>query len=76
MHSMFRWPALLLASVLVVSACRDDSVPVAAPESPAFSRNESEAASGVFHRYVAIGTSVSMGWASDGAIAASQSMKA
>ena len=73
MPSMFRWPALLLASVLVVSACRDDSVPVAAPESPAFSRNESEAASGVFHRYVAIGTSVSMGWASDGAIAASQS---
>lgn len=72
MRAAFRWSPLLLASALLVSACRDDTSPIAAPEAPTFSRNESNAARGVFHRYVAIGTSVSMGWASDGAIAASQ----
>src|SRR5205823_11048591 len=35
------------------------------------SANQSEGR-GVFQRYVAIGTSVSMGWASDGVIAATQ----
>lgn len=72
MRSASRWTPLLLSSALLLSACRDDTTPIAAPDSPAFSRNESQAARGVFHRYVAIGTSVSMGWASDGAIASSQ----
>ena len=75
MRFAIRWTPLLIASTLLVTACRDDASSISqvtAPESPAFSKNESEAARGVFHRYVAIGTSVSMGWASDGAIAASQ----
>lgn len=62
MRAALRWPTLLLASALLLSACRDDTSPgpIAESEAPDFAR------------YAAIGTSISMGWASDGAIAASQ----
>jgi lysophospholipase L1-like esterase len=62
MRPVIRWSPLLLASALLVSACGDDTSPgpIVEPEKPDFAR------------YAAIGTSISMGWASDGAIAASQ----
>ena len=61
-------------SVVAVVACSDDAV------SPTQARQPIEQASpelfqegeGIFQRYVAIGTSISMGWASDGVFAATQ----
>lgn len=75
MRFVIRSASLFIASTLLITACRDDPgtlARVTAPETPAFSKNESEAARGVFHRYVAIGTSISMGFASEGVLAASQ----
>ncbi len=66
-----------LAATAMLAACGDtttNSSALTGPDAPAFSRTESEGARGVFHRYVAIGTSVSMGWASEGVIASSQGM--
>ena len=61
--------------VLLGAACAEPR----AVSGPEFDASESRASSpgakaaqGVFHRFVSIGTSVSMGWQSDGAIAASQ----
>ncbi len=68
---------IALAASVALAACGDtgtNASPFTGPDAPAFSRNESQAARGVFHRYVAIGTSVSMGWASEGVIASSQGM--
>lgn len=61
----------LLACVTTVSACVDDNAPTGPPQSNVLPQ-ESEGR-GVFQRYVAIGTSVSMGWQSDGVNAAMQS---
>lgn len=61
---------LVAAATLALSACVDN------PFSPAVSGTPSAASlsegRGAFHRYVAIGTSISMGVAGDGAVAASQ----
>lgn len=70
-HVRMSAPALAALAV-VLAACGDATAPRTVAESPTFDRNESNAARGVFHRYVAMGTSVSMGWAADGAIAATQ----
>lgn len=73
----------LVSAALVVSlalaACGDrasNTDVFTGPESAALLRAEAphQGARGVFHRYVAIGTSVSMGWASEGVIASSQGM--
>jgi lysophospholipase L1-like esterase len=60
---------LLTALALSSAACSD--VPTAAPTAPSPARNvasdgSSSEGRGVFHRYVAIGTSISMGVQSDG----------
>jgi hypothetical protein len=60
-------PALLLAGAL--AACSDTPASITAP--PAVAANQSEGR-GDFQRYVAIGTSVSMGVASAGVVGASQ----
>ena len=75
MRFAIRWSPLLVVPTLFLAACRgtsDTVSSVTAPETPAFSKNESEAAHGVFHRYVAMGTSISMGFASEGVNATSQ----
>lgn len=54
----------VLACVMAVSACADDNAPTG-PSPLSIVQQESEGR-GVFQRYVAIGTSVSMGWQSDG----------
>lgn len=66
--------SLVLGATLLLGACADDSstARVVGPETPTLDRNNGDGARGVFHRYVAIGTSVSMGWASEGVISASQ----
>lgn len=61
----------LLACVTVVSACVDGNAPTGLPQVDILPQ-ESEGR-GVFQRYVAIGTSVSMGWQSDGLNATMQS---
>ena len=60
-----------LALLAVVSGCSTDSsvTGLASLASPSFNQSEGR---GVFQRFVAIGTSVSMGWQSDGVIAATQ----
>ena len=60
--------ALLALTALTAVACSDEA-PTGPSTSPTLSRSEGR---GVFHRYVAVGTSVSMGWQSDGVIAATQ----
>ena len=62
--------AMLLAFVTACSAT-DAPMPTgpAASNAPSFNQSEGR---GVFQRYVAIGTSVSMGWQSDGVIALTQ----
>ena len=62
-----------IASVAAIAACSDTipTAPAAVSSSALMDESLSEGR-GVFHRYVAIGTSVSMGWASDGVLAASQ----
>lgn len=61
---------------LALAACSDATTPnrsAATVLSPAASANLDESEGrGVFNRYVAIGTSLSMGWQSDGVIAATQ----
>lgn len=61
----------LLAVAVVVSACRDGTAPTG-PTTQGGLQQQSEGR-GVFERYVAIGTSVSMGWQSDGLNAVMQS---
>ena len=61
----------LVALAVVVPACRDSDSPTA-PVVADVADQQSEGR-GVFQRYVAIGTSVSMGWQSDGVFATSQS---
>ena len=64
--------ALVAVATLSVAlaACADATTAVSGPASGTVA-TESEGR-GAFHRYVAIGTSVSMGWRSDGVDAASQ----
>lgn len=67
----------LLAGVAIFAACGDRAAgpsAIAGPETAAFSQGANNGARGIFHRFVAIGTSVSMGWASEGVIASSQEM--
>ena len=67
---MSRYTLAGLAMIaLASSACSDSVAPTTAGKTPLL--NESEGR-GVFQRYVAIGTSISMGFASDGVIAADQ----
>lgn len=70
---------LTLGVALFLVACGDRNTSpdsFTGPDAAALQRAEAphQGARGVFHRYVAIGTSVSMGWASDGVIASSQGM--
>ncbi len=62
-----------LALLAVAGGCSTDSSvsPTSLAASGSASLNQSEGR-GVFQRYFAIGTSVSMGWRSDGVVAASQ----
>lgn len=62
---------LLFPLVAFAAACNDSPV---APARVAIgdASLQNSAGRGVFQRYVAIGTSISMGWASDGAIAVDQ----
>ena len=64
-------------AVLLVAACSDVNAPdrskaIALSHATAPSAEELSEGRGVFKRYVAIGTSVSMGWQSDGVVAATQ----
>ena len=63
-------------SLLSVAACSDSIAPARTPHtalSPASDADlDRSGGRGVFNRYVAIGTSVSMGWQSDGVVAATQ----
>lgn len=70
--SRSRFPTLLvLAAACFTAACSDE--PVTAPVAPAPSLDlDLPTGDGWFHRYVAIGTSVSMGWADEGVYFASQ----
>ena len=62
--------------LLSVAACSDSFAPARTPHtalSPASDADlDRSGGRGVFNRYVAIGTSISMGWQSDGVIAATQ----
>ena len=62
---------LIIPIAALLAACADSPTAPArvALDGPAFQESEGR---GVFQRYVAIGTSLSMGWASDGGIAGSQ----
>ena len=67
---MKRYLALAALGVLA-AACMDDASP---PTSPTVNPTVESGAAGssVLGRYVAVGTSISMGWASDGVVGASQ----
>ncbi|HEY2379015.1 MAG TPA: SGNH/GDSL hydrolase family protein [Gemmatimonadaceae bacterium] len=75
---MRRRSALTFCSILALSAaaCTDATNPARASITalnPATAANLDESEGrGVFNRYVAIGTSLSMGWQSDGVVAATQ----
>ena len=60
--TLFEKARLMLAAILVVAAACESTDTGVEPENP----------SANFAKYVAIGTSISMGVASDGAVAASQ----
>ncbi len=67
------------APLLLLSAACTEPRTISGPELDASPNNAANAsvgsppvAQGIFHRYVSIGTSISMGWQSDGAIAATQ----
>lgn len=62
---------LLISTTALLVACADSPVspPRVEVDRPALQQSEGR---GVFQRYVALGTSISMGWASDGVLAASQ----
>ena len=61
----------ILAAAVVAAGCSDPATaPVrSVPDAPSLQQSEGR---GVFQRYVAIGTSISMGWASDGAFIGTQ----
>lgn len=60
----------LLATAVFLAACADSPVaPRVALDGPSLQESDGR---GVFQRYVAIGTSISMGWASDGVFIGSQ----
>jgi hypothetical protein len=63
----------LAAATIAASGACSDSIPTA-PGASAWNAQSAFASEGrgTFHRYYAIGTSVSMGWASNGVVAASQ----
>ena len=72
LHRHRAYIALAMCAVVpIVSSCSSDAVVSPRIASSPGSRDLS-AATGVFQRFVAIGTSVSMGWRSDGVVAASQ----
>ncbi|MFL5581721.1 MAG: SGNH/GDSL hydrolase family protein [Gemmatimonadaceae bacterium] len=55
--------AVLGLVAVMLGACTDGTAPTAAAGAPRLSSDEGR---GDFHRYVALGTSISMGWASNG----------
>ena len=59
----------IVAACLVLTACQDANNPI--PTSPIVGQNESEGR-GIGHRLVAIGTSISAGYCSDGLVASCQ----
>src|ERR1700694_5633999 len=61
---------LVAASILALAACSDAPSPVA-PKAPT-SADLSRKVGGIMSNYVAIGTSLSMGWASEGVNASLQ----
>jgi hypothetical protein len=61
----------ILASTLALAACSDAAVPTGIVAKGIETEQEFEGR-GVFQRYVAMGTSVSMGWQSDGVDARGQ----
>ena len=72
MHA-FRLAALVVAASTTLAACSDQSAePLTAPSATRIATADGFAGIGVFQRYVAIGTSISMGVSSDGVLAASQ----
>ena len=64
-----RRAALPMLALVATAACTDSTAPTAAPSSPSLNRSEGR---GVFQRYVALGSGMSMGWQSDGVTAQSQ----
>ena len=62
--------------LLSVAACSDSVAPARSANTPLSPASDADldrsGGRGVFNRYVAIGTSVSMGWQSDGVVAATQ----
>ncbi|MBK8646749.1 MAG: hypothetical protein IPN16_09470 [Gemmatimonadetes bacterium] len=62
---------VLTALSVLATACIDDVSPPTAPLVSA-SVDQETGATGSLGRYVAVGTSISMGWASDGVVGASQ----
>jgi hypothetical protein len=61
---------LIVCSAMGLAACSSDRTVTATAD---VTSNARPSANGVMQRYVAIGTSVSMGWQSDGLVAATQS---
>lgn len=61
----------LAALALLVTACMDDAAPTTAPQVSA-SIEQATGPAAAIGRYVSVGTSISMGWASDGVVGASQ----
>ena len=66
-HNLIRRAICLVA--MYTCGCADSFAPPSAPNAPPVAQSEGR---GVMQRYVAIGTSVSMGWRSDGVVASSQ----
>jgi len=72
MHAL-RLAALAVAAATTLAACSDQGAePLTAPSSTRIATADGFAGIGDFQRYVAIGTSISMGVSSDGVYAASQ----
>src|SRR5688572_3694034 len=70
--NMYRPIFLSLVGVFALSACADSATAPRTDARPLDARLGVVAAAGDFQRYVAIGTSISQGWRSDGVNAASQ----
>src|SRR5512138_1937620 len=64
-----RRAALPMLVLLAIAACTDSTAPTTVPASPSLNKSEGR---GVFQRYVALGSGMSMGWQSDGVTAQSQ----
>ncbi len=62
----------LVGVALILSACSDET-PVAPDLTPLANVESMASPKGTFHRFVSIGTSISMGWQSDGVLGATQS---